>query len=61
MLCITLKDNESVTADGPCVFTVLERRGNQTRVGCEAPRTTTILRTELVGRDKKPRVDHRGV
>ena len=47
MLVLTRKVKESITIGNNITVTVLEIRGNQIRVGIEAPRSTPINRTEI--------------
>ena len=47
MLVLTRKVKESITIGNDITVTVLEIRGNQVRIGIEAPRSTTINRTEI--------------
>jgi sRNA-binding carbon storage regulator CsrA len=57
MLVLMLKKGDAVQADGPCVFELLERRGNGFRVGCHAPPTTKLLRiaADDLGGDLPPK------
>ena len=47
MLVLTRKVRESITIGNDIVVTVLEIRGNQIRIGVEAPRQTPVNRTEI--------------
>ena len=49
MLCLTRKVDESIRI-GDAVITVLELRGKQVRIGIDAPKTTSIARTEVDNR-----------
>ena len=47
MLILTRKVEESITIGNDIVVTVLEIRGNQIRIGVEAPKQTPVNRTEI--------------
>ena len=47
MLVLTRKVKESITIGNNITVTVLEIRGNQVRVGIEAPKSIPINRTEI--------------
>ena len=47
MLVLTRKVRESITIGNDVVVTVLEIRGNQIRIGVEAPKQTPVNRTEI--------------
>lgn len=47
MLVLTRKAKESITIGNSVTVTVLEIRGNQVRLGVEAPRQTPVNRTEI--------------
>ena len=47
MLVLTRKVGESITIGNDIVVTVLEIRGNQIRIGVEAPKQTPVNRTEI--------------
>ena len=49
MLVLTRKNGERIIIDGQIEITVVEVRGNQVRLGVQAPREVTVLREELVG------------
>ena len=49
MLVLTHKKNEAVVINGRVRVTVLEVRGNQVRLGIEAPKDVSIRRSELKG------------
>jgi carbon storage regulator len=49
MLVLSRKANESIVIDGNITVTVVGFRGNQIRLGIEAPREVPVLRKELVG------------
>jgi len=48
MLILSRKFNESIVIDGGITITVVEIRGNQIRLGIEAPREVGVMREELV-------------
>lgn len=48
MLVLTRKPGGKLVIDGGIVLTVLEVRGNQVRIGIEAPLDVPIMRSELV-------------
>jgi carbon storage regulator len=47
VLVLTRKPKESVTIGNEIRVTLLEIRGNQVRLGIEAPRNTPVNRTEV--------------
>jgi carbon storage regulator len=47
VLVLTRKVRESITIGNDIVVTVLEIRGNQIRIGVEAPKQTPVNRTEI--------------
>lgn len=47
MLVLSRKKNETIVVDGPAVITIVEQRGDRTRLGIEAPASTHIIRGEL--------------
>ncbi len=47
MLVLTRKVDESITIGSNVTVTVLEIRGNQVRLGIDAPRETSVHRTEV--------------
>jgi carbon storage regulator len=47
VLVLTRKVHESITIGNDVVVTVLEIRGNQIRIGVEAPKQTPVNRTEI--------------
>lgn len=56
MLVLSRKLGQGVTIAGDIKITVLTLRGGQIRIGIEAPRDMTILRSELLedGDEKHP-------
>ena len=48
MLVLTRRLNQSIQIGDDIVVTVLEVRGDQVRIGIEAPRTTRIHRAEIL-------------
>jgi carbon storage regulator len=53
MLVLTRKVNERIVIDGDVVIQVLEVLGNRVRLGITAPSGVTILREELLNREKQ--------
>jgi carbon storage regulator len=47
MLVLSRKRNETIVIDGDIRIIVLDIRGNQVRLGIEAPDSVSILRQEL--------------
>lgn len=47
MLVLTRKEGQHIVIDGEIVVTVLQVRGNQIRLGIEAPKDVPIRRSEL--------------
>ncbi len=47
MLVLTRKVEESITIGSNIRVTVLEIRGNQVRLGIDAPKETSVHRTEI--------------
>lgn len=47
MLVLSRRANESIVIGGDVVVTVLEVRGDQVRLGIEAPRSVTVHREEV--------------
>lgn len=47
MLVLTRKVNEAILIDGDIRVTVLSLRGNQIRIGIEAPEKIRVFREEL--------------
>ena len=53
MLVLSRKKNESIVIDGDVKVTVVEIRGNQIRLGIEAPKEMAVWRGELVAVPKR--------
>jgi carbon storage regulator len=53
MLVLSRKEGERIVIDGQIVVTVLQVRGNQIRLGIDAPRDVPIRRSELEGSGAK--------
>jgi len=47
MLVLSRRSNESIVIGGDVVVTILEIRGDQVRLGINAPRTVTVHRQEV--------------
>ena len=56
MLVLSRKFNESIVIDGGIKITVVEIRGNQIRLGIEAPKEVGVMRGELVVAATNPMV-----
>ena len=52
MLVLTFKENEKVLIGNDISVTVVEIRGNQIRLGIEAPAGLLVLRERLAGKAK---------
>jgi len=48
MLVLSRHENESIVIDGRIKITVVEIRGQQIRIGIEAPKEVAVWRQELV-------------
>ncbi|MGZ4677304.1 MAG: carbon storage regulator CsrA [Acidimicrobiia bacterium] len=53
MLVLTRKISERIVIGEDVVVTVLEVRGDQVRVGIEAPREVKVFREEVLQRDQQ--------
>ncbi len=53
MLVLSRKVDESILIDGRVRITVVEIRGNQIRLGIEAPREVPIWRSEVIKSEAK--------
>ncbi|WP_330109640.1 carbon storage regulator CsrA [Methylophaga thalassica] len=51
MLILTRRIGESLIIDDDTVVTVLEVKGNQVRIGIDAPEDVNIVREELLDRE----------
>ena len=47
MLVLSRKRQETIVIDGQIKVTIIQVRGNQVRLGVEAPQDVSILRSEL--------------
>lgn len=54
MLVLSRKEEQSIVIDGDVVVTILEIRGNQIRLGIEAPADVAVWRKELLVAAKEP-------
>jgi len=52
MLILTRRMGETLVMDGKSEITVLGIKGNQVRIGVDAPKTTNVVRKELLEKDK---------
>lgn len=55
MLILTRKDNQSIFIGDEIEVKVLGVNENQVRIGISAPSDVTILREEIIGKQKNPR------
>ena len=55
MLILTRKDNQSIFIGDEIEGKVLGVNENQVRIGISAPSDVTILREEIIGKQKNPR------
>ena len=53
MLVLTRRVGESIVADNKITFTVLGIKGNQVRLGIDAPKEIAVHRSEVYDRIKK--------
>jgi carbon storage regulator len=53
MLILTRRPGESVKIGDNVVLTILGVKGDQVRIGIDAPKDVHIVRTELIGRPRK--------
>lgn len=53
MLILTRRIGESLIIDDDTVVTVLGVKGNQVRIGIDAPDDVNIVREELLSREKQ--------
>ena len=61
MLILTRKPTESVIIDNQITMTILEVRGNQVRIGIEAPAHISIHREEVQKRIAEPLFSRRAL
>lgn len=54
MLILTRRPGESIQVGDDIEISVLEIRGNQVRLGINAPTDVLVLRSELVDQNRKP-------
>jgi carbon storage regulator len=54
MLVLTRRVNERIVIGDDVTVTVLEVRGDQVRLGIEAPRDVKVFREEVLQRDPPP-------
>ena len=50
MLILTRRVGESLRISDDIVVTVLEVKGNQVKIGTDAPREVSVVREEILGR-----------
>jgi len=48
MLVLSRREGETIVIDGEITVTVVEIRGNQIRLGIEAPKDVPVCRSELL-------------
>ena len=58
MLVLTRRRDESIVIDGHIVVRVLKVSGGQVRLGIEAPRDVSVVRTEVLERQEHPQHEH---
>jgi carbon storage regulator len=58
MLILTRQANERILIGKDIVIELCEVRGNQVRIGIEAPPEVKVLREELVYAQESPEVSH---
>lgn len=58
MLVLTRRRDESIVIDGRIVVRVLKVSGGQVRLGIEAPRDVSVVRTEVLERQEEPHHEH---
>lgn len=54
MLVLTRRRDESIVIDGHITVRVLKVSGGQVRLGIEAPRDVSVVRTEVLERQEQP-------
>ena len=57
MLILTRRVGESLRISDDIVVTVLEVKGNQVRIGTDAPRDVPVVREEILGRQPEQTVE----
>jgi carbon storage regulator len=60
MLILTRRVNESLLIGDDVTVTILGVKGNQVRIGVDAPRDVSVQREELGSRDDDPTTSHKG-
>jgi carbon storage regulator CsrA len=50
MLILTVKDQSEVHIDGPCIVVVLKDKQGKMKLGFKGPKSTKVLRGELLQR-----------
>jgi carbon storage regulator len=50
MLVLSRKNDERIVIDGRITVTVLEVRGQQVRLGIEAPKEISVMREEILAK-----------
>ena len=53
MLILSRRNEESIVIDERIVVTVLGIKGNQVRLGVNAPKNVSIMRSELLAHDQR--------
>ena len=53
MLVLGRKVDEEIVVDGPCVLKVVSITGGKVRIGFDAPDETTIMRKEILERERE--------
>ncbi|MCG8491683.1 MAG: carbon storage regulator CsrA [Sneathiellales bacterium] len=59
MLILTRRTGESLKVGDDITVTVLGTKGNQIRIGLDAPKSVSIVREELLGRAKSQDASHK--
>ncbi len=55
MLVLSRKKSESIVIDGRITITLVEIRGNQIRLGIDAPAEVRVSRAELLDPNRSPK------
>ena len=58
MLVLTRREGENIVINDNIIVTILENRGQQTRIGINAPRSIEVHRQEIYDRIKAEREDY---